>query len=167
MALADAPEGSYIAYEYSKGQTNGSVDIRSMVKPGEYEIRVFFDDSTGDKTVRARQTFMVTPAPAVTATLSASVYEPGQPIVVAYAGMPGNERDWFSVAKAGSPDSTYVTYVYTKGDKSGEADLTAPSENGEYEIRAYFDDSTGDKTVRVRIPFRVGPTTPTAPASAD
>jgi len=164
VALADAPEGSYIAYEYSKGQKDGSVALRPMVKPGEYEIRVFFDDSTGDKTVRARRTFMVTPAPQVVATLDAPVYEPGKPIRVTFSAMPGNERDWFSVAKAGSVDTSYLTYVYTKGDASGEAELTAPAELGDYEVRAYFDDSTGDKTVRARVPFRVGEVT--APAAA-
>lgn len=155
VAKADAAEASYIVYEYTKGQADGSVDFRPMVEPGEYEIRVFFDDSTGDKTVRARQTFMVTPAPKVVASLDAESYEPGRPIHVAFSSMPGNDRDWFSVAKAGSADNAYLTYVYTKGASSGDVELEAPGEAGDYEVRAYFDDSTGDKTVRARLPFRV------------
>lgn len=155
VAKADAAESSYIVYEYTKGQVDGSLELRPMIEPGEFEIRVFFDDSTGDKTVRARQTFMVTPAPKVVASLDAESYEPGRPIRVSFSSMPGNDRDWFAVAKAGSADTAYVSYIYTQGNSSGEVELKAPAEAGDYEVRGYFDDATGDKTVRVRVAFRV------------
>jgi len=155
VAKSDAGESSYVAYEYTGGRKQGTLSIRPMVEAGEYEVRVYFDDTTGDKKVRARQVFQVTPAPPVVGALDANAYAPGSPIKVSYSSMPGNERDWFSLAKAGTPDTAYITYVYTGGPSSGQVELKAPDESGSYEVRGYFDDGTGDKTVRVRLPFTV------------
>ncbi|MCC6918164.1 MAG: TIR domain-containing protein [Alphaproteobacteria bacterium] len=155
VAKSDAGESSYVAYEYTGGNKEGTLSIRPMVQPGEYEVRVYFDDTTGDKKVRTRQVFQVTPAPPVVGALDANSYVPGSVIKVSYSSMPGNERDWFSLAKAGTADTAYITYVYTGGPSSGQVELKAPDEPGAYEIRGYFDDGTGDKTVRVRLPFTV------------
>ena len=157
ISIADptAGEGEYIAYEYTRGVRKGVVKLPAPVKPGRYEIRAYFDDSTGDRTVRARQVFEVAPAPEVQMTADAQVYAPEAPIKVAFSSMPGNDRDWISIAVAGTEDGAYKTYVYLRGQTSGAAELKAPAEPGAYELRAYFDDTTGDKTVRARVAFEV------------
>jgi hypothetical protein len=83
------------------------------------------------------------------------VYAPGAPIEIAFSGMPGNARDWISIAPAGAADTAFASYAYTNGEASGTVELRAPETPGLYELRAYFDDSAGDKTVRGRESFEV------------
>ena len=125
------------------------------MKAGKYEIRVYFDDLTSDRTVQARIPIEVTPAPPVNIQLDANTYAPGADIIVSFNSMPGNAKDWFALARAG--EDGYLTYIYTGGNTTGTQTFRAPDEPGAYEIRAYFDDATGDKTVRATAAFRIEP----------
>lgn len=153
-AEAGSPDGNYIAYVYSGGAKSGTASLPPLTKPGKYEIRVYFDDMTSDRTVQARVPIEVTPAPPVNLQLDSLTYAPGATIIVTFNTMPGNQRDWLALGRAG--DDGYLTYEYTDGKTSGTETFRAPDEPGKYEVRAYFDDATGDKTVRAVIPFEVG-----------
>lgn len=160
-AKAGSPDGEYISYEYTMGAASGSLDLQPLMEPGDYEIRVYFDDMTSDRTVQARVPIKVLPAPAVNLALDATTYAPGATITVSFDAMPGNPKDWLALARSG--DDGYLTYDYTDGATSGTQTFRAPDEPGSYEIRAYFDDSTSDKQVRARIAFTVGIVTAPAP----
>jgi len=43
----------------------------------------------------------------------------GATIVVTYAGLPGNAQDWVSLAPAGTPNTSYVSYIFTGGRTGG------------------------------------------------
>jgi len=153
-AQADADGGTYIDYVYTKGAASGLAELPPFVKPGQYEIRAYFDDLTSDRTVQARIPVEVIPAPPVTLTLDAAAYAPGDTITLTFADMPGNKKDWVALARPG--DNGYLTYEYLNARKSGTQTLRAPDEPGDYEIRGYFDDATGDKTIRATASFTVG-----------
>lgn len=152
-ARADSSDGSHVAYVYTDGATAGTVDLPPLATAGRYEIRVYFDDLTSDRTVQARIPIEVTPAPPVNLGLDGLVYEPGQEIVVSFNAMPGNATDWLALGREG--DDGYLTYKYTGGKTSGFETFNAPEEPGAYEVRAYFNDARGDKTVRAAIAFEV------------
>ncbi len=159
-AEAGMPDGEYISYEYTNGAKAGSLTLKPLMTAGKYEIRVYFDDLTSDRTVQMRLPIEVTPAPPVVLVVDALTYAPGSTITVSFNSMPGNKKDWFALGRAG--DDGYLTYEYTDGASSGTETFRAPDEPGDYEIRAYFDDSTSDRQVRARVAFKVG--TPPAPA---
>jgi hypothetical protein len=155
VAKADAAPSVFVSYTYTKGAEQGPVKLKPVMKPGAYEVRVFFADRTGDKTIRARLPFEVTAADPVALMVDGDVYAPGAPIEIAFSGMPGNARDWISIAPAGAADTGFASYAYTNGEANGTVEMRAPETPGLYELRAYFDDSTGDKTVRGRESFEV------------
>lgn len=157
-ARADGGDDNYISYKYTDGAASGVADMPPFVKPGQYEIRAYFDDLTSDKTVQARIPVEVIPAPPVQLSLDAASYLPGAQIAVTFADMPGNAKDWLALARRG--DDGYLTYTYLGGKTSGIATIRAPDEAGAYEIRGYFDDTTGDKTVRAQASFTVGDAAP-------
>jgi hypothetical protein len=160
-AKADADGGTYIKYVYTNGAASGVAELPPFVKAGQYEIRAYFDDLTSDRTVQARIPVEVIPAPPVTLSLDAATYAPGAPITVTFADMPGNRKDWLALARP--DDSGYLSYEYLDARTSGTKTLRAPEEPGIYEIRGYFDDATGDKTVRAKVTFTVGDAAVTAP----
>ena len=85
-------------------------------------------------------------------SLSKTVFTPGERIAVTYSGFPGNQADWISIAKAGSPDPQYISWVYTEGNRSGTMTFDGLS-YGDYEVRGYYN---GENTIRTRMQFRVG-----------
>ena len=155
VAESGSPDSAYISYAYTNGQTTGTIQLKSLMKPGAYELRAYFDDTSGDRTVRGRLPFEIVAAAVPVAELDAETYAPGDTITVTYADMPTNERDWFSIAAQDAKPEAYLSYVYTGGAAAGTVELKAPEIPGEYEIRAYFDDSSGDKTIRLSVPFEV------------
>ena len=162
LAAAGSPDSAFLSYVYTSGKTDGTVSLKRIMKAGAYEVRVYFDDTTGDKTVRARVAFEVAPFPPPTLTLDRASYAEGEPITATVSGMLGTAQDWVAIAKADAPPDAYLTFVYVKGGKAGELALKPVMQAGKYEVRAYFDDSTGDKTIRARVPFEVTPAEPVA-----
>lgn len=153
LSAAGSEDGSYIAFVYSNGAASGLARLPAATKPGRYEIRVYFDDTASDRTVQARLPFEVAAAPPVNLQLDANVYAPGATVTVTFNTMPGNAKDWLALGRAG--DEGYLSYEYTDGKSSGAETFRAPDAPGRYEIRAYFDDTSGDRTVRAVAAFEV------------
>jgi hypothetical protein len=98
-----------------------------------------------------------TPARAqLDARLSTSkrVYAPNEPVVVAFAGFPGNDQDWVTVVKAAAPRDSYAQWSYTRRRREGQLTFDGLPP-GNYEARAYFDWPAGGYSVRSRVAFRV------------
>lgn len=155
VARQGSPESAYLTYERSGGQRDVTVKLKPVMTAGSYEVRVYFKESSGDKTVRSRVRFDVVAATPPVLTPRAAAFTLGEPVLVGFSGMPGNRQDWISIAEMGSPDDAYLYYAYTGGDRDGEVTLHGPMAPGRYEIRAYFDDSSGDKIVRARTEITV------------
>lgn len=67
-----------------------------------------------------------------------TVYREGDPVVINYGGLPGNQRDWVTVVPLGTPADNWGQWTYTDGKASGsfQVDDLAP---GAYEARVYLD----------------------------
>ena len=167
-ALVGSPNSAFIAYAYAQGQRDGSLTLTAPTEPGEYELRAFFRED--ESTLRASLPFAVTgsaspatpppaapglPSPEARATLSLDKpeYAPGATVTIAYAGMFGHPQDYVATATAGAPNSSYLQYRYTEGAKTGTATLTAPTEPGAYELRAFFMED--EAILRASLPFTV------------
>ena len=167
---AGASLTSFLAYSYTGGLREGRLSLPAPTEAGNYELRAFFNE---DETVlRASLAFTVTgnadatttttttPLPVgpddsarATLALDGASYAPGATISVTYGGMSGAANDYVSTAAAGAPNSSYLQYAYTNGATEGVATLTAPSEPGAYEVRAFYRE---DETIlRGSIPFVV------------
>jgi hypothetical protein len=106
---------------------------------------------------------------ATTATVRTqkATYAPNEAIVIEFTGLPGNQYDWVSIAKAGAPENEYEAgrWTYVNGERSGSRKLDGlPA--GRYEARVYFNWSAGGFTIHARYPFTVGDTQPQNPPTA-
>ncbi|MFH1532682.1 MAG: hypothetical protein ABIK09_18300 [Pseudomonadota bacterium] len=78
----------------------------------------------------------------------------GCSVVVSWRGTPGNQWDWITVVRTGTPDTEWGPWTYLKGEKTGTyevRDLVA----GDYEVRLYLDYPKGGFKVIERLKFRV------------
>src|SRR5204862_553956 len=60
----------------------------------------------------------------------------GTAVTVTYTGLPGNQHDWIGIAAAGSPNTSYLAFVYTAGQTSGTAAFVV-STPGLYVARSF------------------------------
>jgi hypothetical protein len=87
-------------------------------------------------------------------SLSAMVYQPGQPVTVTWRNTPGGAKDWITFVKAGSSDRRWGKWTYLKGHTSGRFTVrNLPP--GAYEVRLYFNWPQGGFKVIERLSFRV------------
>lgn len=82
------------------------------------------------------------------------VYAPGEPVVVEFSGLPGNEKDWITVVEAAAPQSAYGETFYTGGKTAGRHSFGALPP-GKYEARVFFDWPVGGYMVKARHAFTV------------
>ena len=138
-----APEGAsgHNNRAWSRTSSGSPVSIEAPDALGEFEIRYVMDQT--DRTL-ASQTITVTP---VTATV-----EPSEPIVpggefeVHWEG-PDNRRDYIAIVEVGAPEgaSGHSNRAWSRTSSGSPVTLTAPDEEGEYEVRYVMDQS--DRTL--------------------
>ena len=85
--------------------------------------------------------------------LGSGVVAPGAPIVVRFAGAPGNPRDWIGLYARGVTDRQFVAWQYLEGAASGQRTFAAPNDVGAYEFRMFEND--GYDRLAVSAPFDV------------
>jgi hypothetical protein len=156
LAKAGDPLSSYATYVDIR-ETSGVAEMRLPPEPGAYELRAFF----GSKADAAYATTPLTikapeGVPIAALTLDKQTYAPGETIGIDFKGMSGANTDYVAVALKGARYRSYISYVYTKGATEGHAELKAPTDPGEYEIRAFYKDDT--TVLRAVVPFRVAAT---------
>ena len=113
------------SYFYTTAGSPGP--LVAPMKAGEYEL--WYVTGFDSKTM-ARAAISVMPV-AVTLEAPASVARDST-FQVTWTG-PDGPRDYVTIAPAGSPDGTYLSYAYTAD--GNPATLTAPGDAGNYEIR--------------------------------
>jgi hypothetical protein len=136
IAAAGSPDNTFLRWSYV---ANGMTTFNNNLAAGNYEMRLYLNDSF---VVADRATFSVTAPmgpPAADVTTTQASYTVGQTVVVNYTSLPG-AADWIGISVAGSPDTSYVKYMYTGGVADGQVQFTGlPA--GSYEARAYKNDS--------------------------
>jgi hypothetical protein len=107
---------------------------------------------------------------------SNAVVAEGSALTVSLVNGTGNTTDWVGLAGAGTPDTSFIAWVYLSGSQtapdvgltSATLMMTAPTTDGSYEARFYANNSW---TVLARTIFTVQGTavtvTPANPAIAD
>ena len=134
----------------------GAAAAPGIVRPaGAYEARAYFNWSAGGFTVQARHRFTVAESAygntAVVKTTK-QIYSPVEPILVDFAGFPGNSGDWITVVPKFTAEGKYAEWFWTDGKKNGRLTFKALPE-GEYEVRAFFNWPAGGFVVRARHTF--------------
>ncbi len=94
--------------------------------------------------------------PDLTLKSDKTIYNVGEPVVVTYGGLPGNQRDWVTVVPLGTPADNWGEWTYTDGKASGtfKVEDLAP---GAYEARVYLDWPSGGFDIARRWYFSVEP----------
>ncbi len=128
-----APATAVLRWGYSH-RANGTISFAGL-KHGTYVARAFANDGYE---LLAESTPFTVAIEGLSIATSASGYLKGAPVVVTFANLPGNARDWLAVAPVGSPLSTYGSWQYVSG-ASGETSFERLSP-GEYVIRAFEND---------------------------
>ncbi len=139
IAPAGSPNTTYTQYKYTGGALSGSATFPNIPN-GTYVARAFFNNSYV-KQAETASSFTVTGGASATVTLDgASVLTAPGTVIIDYSNMSGASTDWISIATAGSVDTSYVAWVYTRGATSGKATFNNVAA-GSYVGRAYFNDS--------------------------
>lgn len=82
------------------------------------------------------------------------IYAAGEEIVIEWSGLPGNQKDWFTIVKAGDLDTVTGQFVYSAGKRDGTQAFRGLA-SGQYEVRVYFNWQAGGYVVHARHQFTV------------
>ena len=132
------PTSGFVRYAFINGQVAGSQTFAGL-PVGSYEARAYVDNTY---TIIASSTFTVAESTAVTITTDQATYQTNPTVVVSWTNMPGNNLDWISINVAGSgPSSGFVQWTYIGGQTSGSHAFSGGIPAGNYEARAYLDNT--------------------------
>jgi len=142
IAEPSSPPWSYDNYSYTRH--GNPVTLKAPAQPGTYEVRY----------IQAHGNRLLAKAPLTVQAVAAEVKPPpsvqaGATFEVAWEG-PGYDGDYLTVAKPNDPASEYDNYAYTRN--GNPAQLIAPSEPGDYEVRYVMEKET---TQLAAAPFSV------------
>jgi Kelch motif/Galactose oxidase, central domain len=138
-----APEGSssttYTQWAWTGSAPSGS-QVFTIAVPGNYVARAY---PSGTYNLLAESSvFSVTSyGSAVSISTDASTYLAGSTMTVTWAGLPGNQYDWVSIAPQGSPAYSYSEYIYTGGVAGGSYAFGGLLTTGTFVARAYANDT--------------------------
>ena len=123
----------YVSYKYLYGQKSGTLTFVAPQTPGDYEFRMFQNNTW--VYLGKSNTVTVT---SVSITASPTTVSSGQTITVTFSGAPGNQKDFIAMYKVGVANGQpYVSYKYLNGQKSGTLTFVAPQTPGDYEFRMF------------------------------
>ena len=115
-----------------------------------------------DGPMNSSQLLVATAGPAVTGP--SSTVAPGTAFSVNVSGGPANRADWVTLAPSGTPDSTYLAWVYLSGTTSqpllglsaATLRFVAPATTGSYDVRFFANGGwtkLASTTVNVQLPI--------------
>lgn len=159
-----APDGEYLNYIYTNGKESGIGNLRvpANTPPGDYELRLFSNDSFTRLAMRG----LLVEGPARLYPEFSSInphVSPGGHLGFSWSGITNpTGSDWVGLYSFGDPDKEYLTYVYING-ASGTGSLPIPSnaKPGRHEVRMFANDgyvrlATGFRSVSVMTAARLG-----------
>lgn len=137
VALAGSPDSDSLASLPTNGALAGTLTFSVLLPPGEYVARAYYANTNVKQAESA--TFAVrAPATAVQLSTDRSSYAANQPIVVTFANMLGDPKDWIALAAANSSDDSYLVWQNTGGAANGSVTFATPLPAGNYVVRAFF-----------------------------
>lgn len=163
ISRADQADNQYVSYRYTSGVKEGNWELKAG-PPGDYEVRIYLNWPAGGYNPVLRRSFKIVSMEEAAEAgliskpeiqLPARNFSPGQPIEVTVTGLPGNPKDWVSIALVGSADNQYRDYDYSNGVNEGTWTYTIHTP-GDYEIRVYLNWPAGGYNPVVRERISVG-----------
>ncbi len=138
-----APVGDWESYAYT-GSGCPAV-LQASLEPGMYEVRYSTEQVYPNPTLFSKPiTVMVTDY----AVMAPAQITAGTPFQVGWVG-PDNRGDYITIVPAGAPEGSWDDYVYTSAGNPGS--LTAPVEEGMYEIRYSTEQTSPNPTLAMTV----------------
>ncbi len=150
---AGADNRAIIDWFYSDGTKRGAAGIidgsltftTGLPDPGQYEVRLFFDNSYNIEAAAQFTVAAVGPSVAVDKT----TYSPEEAIVVNFQNASANAWDWIGLYETGAANDKFMYWLRSDGTKAGtagivEGSVTFPDglpDTGQYEARLFFNNS--------------------------
>ena len=139
---AGAPNTDYLWWAYTGGAPSGEFRITAPDIAGDYEFRYLPNNGFTDTLRSAR--FAVTRNGYAVSALPNPV-GPGGALAVNWTAPAGRPPlDWVALFRTDDPSTSFLDFRYTGGAPSGSALLTAPLQNGVYEVRYLLNDGYVD-----------------------
>jgi hypothetical protein len=152
-----ANDREFVAWQYTNGLASGTLTFVAPPEPGEYEFRIFPDDSytvlASSLPFTVRRGAGPGGGSAPRLTLVVSSVAPEATLTVGFDGAPANAQDWIALYAVGAGDREYFAWQYTGGVRSGSLSFRAPSEPGSYEFRLF--ENNAYTLLATSAPFRV------------
>lgn len=156
--ISIAPSGSddttVSQWVYTNGAASGSVTFGGSPQPGTYVARAYSNDTYTKEGESAPFTIAAISGGAVTLSAGGTTFHMDDTLTVQFTGMPGNTKDYITIAPVGSSDTTITTYRYTNGGTNGSVTFTngiaytglyrtdnPELTSGQYVFRAYVNDT--------------------------
>jgi hypothetical protein len=134
-----AADGVPTQWKYTNAAIEGSLSFLGLPPASGYEARLFVNDSL-TKIATSTQTFTVTTANA-TVEPAATSYTRAYPVIISFAGAPGNAHDWVGIYAPGVADGAPAMWRYTNGATSGSLTFLGLDVGTTYEARLFVNDS--------------------------
>ena len=147
------------------GVGSGSVTLNAPYDEGTYELRFYAasaanDDNLDDSTIIRFSVERPELTKDVKLSVPKTVFAPEEPIVVSYSGVTqwlDDHSAWICVSDINAPATNYKSGWKEPEAGSGSVILTAPYDEGEYELRFYDSSAANDLNLVsvLTIPFTV------------
>ena len=120
-------------------KNHANVTFRGLAT-GNYQLRVFYYNSYN---VEQSFDFYVSETPLIELETSKETYTTKEKIEIDVANMLGDDHDWIAVYPKGSSNdwSNVIDWTWLHGKRDKHIEFSPITEEGEYELRAFFKDS--------------------------
>ncbi len=152
--------GSLIEDNWFEFKPNGTLTLHAPNIGGEYEARLFYNDSLN---MVKKTSFTVNGAPLTLAT-DKLIYNDGETITVTYHNVQGASNNWIGLFPKDSQSSwdTLIGDGKWLNNRDGSVTFTAPQQGGDYEVRIFYNDSLQkEKTSEFTVNKVIVPRAPT------
>ncbi|ULH14544.1 VWA domain-containing protein [Deinococcus sp. KNUC1210] len=160
VAQKSDPDEAYLDWGYVSGSA-GSIQLNVPEDQTVYEVRYHLANPDGSSRVIGRSE-PFTPKRIAASLKAAPEVTAGSTFPVTWTG-PNNQRDYVTIVPKGAAEGAYLDYKYTQS--GNPLTLTAPTADGDYELR-YASDNSGKTLASLPIHLKLGSYSLQAPASA-
>ncbi len=147
LYVVGQPNTNVVAWQYTGGTTAGTWNLSAPASVGLYEFRYLQQD--GYTSVATSNTVTVSSGGggggSYSLTASPGTVSAGGQLNISWTAPAGRpSTDWIGLYHVGQPNTNVVWWQYTGGAPSGNVNLSAPAQSGQYEFRYLQQDGYTD-----------------------